>query len=204
MAEQIILVRHATADLSEQPRYVGTTDLELTGRGRREAERLALLMARREPDACLASPLKRAVQTAERAIQPLALPVRTKTGLREIDFGRWEGKTFGQIEAEDPDLVQRWVEDGDAFRFPGGESIGGFYERVSAVAEALRQAPEARPVVFTHGGVVRGLICALTGVPFAHRLAFRVEPASVTTIEMVQETGVLCELNTTAHLEGIE
>jgi broad specificity phosphatase PhoE len=54
-----------------------------------------------------ASPLRRAWQSA--ALCPAA-PVLLVPEFREIDFGRWEGLTAEEIEAQDPVLYRTWRE----------------------------------------------------------------------------------------------
>lgn len=200
MAERIFLVRHATALPPGPPRYIGSTDPGLTAAGLKEAESLAEPIGERNPRLCLCSPLRRAVQTAARATAGLNLPIETLPELREINFGRWEGKSFEEIREEAPQKVAEWVEKPDGFRFPGGEAVRDFYVRVEGVGERLLGEMADPLLVVTHGGVIKALICSLAGLPFAGRLAFRVDPASISTVEVLEGHGVLTGLNNTGHL----
>ena len=39
--------------------------------------------------------------------------------LREMAMGRWEGLTFAEIRARDPELCDRWLADPFALAVPG-------------------------------------------------------------------------------------
>ena len=56
----------------------------------------------------------------------------TSSDLKEIDFGLWEGKTFYEIEKEDPILAKKYLLDYKDFCFPEGESFFTFRERINS------------------------------------------------------------------------
>lgn len=200
MTYPIFLARHAEVDDSPVTRYVGSTDLPLTRKGIRQAEQLNVELQKRQPEKCLCSPLRRALQTAEIAVASLNMPIETKSDLREIDFGRWEMRTFQQIQQENPGEVEKWAREPNDFCFPEGECIRHFYERIGKVAEGISEYNDSKTVIVAHGGVIQTLICHLIGLPPSHRLAFRIDLASLSTIEMIHGTGRLTELNYTDHL----
>jgi broad specificity phosphatase PhoE len=129
-------------------------------------------------------------------------PFEIDANLREIDFGRWEGMSFAQITAADPAAVDRWAAlDGD-FTFPDGEGIRAFRERIGAAAERIAAVPANTLVLFTHGGVIRFLICHFLRLPDRHHLLFDIRPASISEIRLDGGKGVLTLLNDLHHLEG--
>ncbi len=203
MVRRILLVRHATADESPAPRYIGSTDLVLTDKGVRQADALRDALPKRRPQRCRCSPLHRATETARRAVEPLGLPVETEPRLREIDFGRWEGITFPQIREAEPEMVDQWAANRDDFCFPGGESISAFHGRIESVRQSLLGEGSERMLLVAHGGVIRALVCSLLGWPLRQRLAFRIDPASISAVDVLDGRGVLVELNNTSHLEGL-
>jgi len=121
--------------------------------------------------------------------------------LREIDFGRWEGMGFAEILAADPAAVDRWAALVEDFAFPDGESIGNFRKRIGAAAGRIAADPAGTAVVFTHGGVIRFLICHFLGLPDRAHLLFDVRPASISEIRIDGGKGVLTLLNDRRHLE---
>ncbi len=85
--------------------------------------------------------------------------------LQEMDFGRWECKTFAQIEQE-PECKE-WMECTDnSFVFPEGESILSFYDRVNGGLDELiglhrlkelsnrHSGNDSVSIIVCHGGVI--------------------------------------------------
>src|SRR5262249_27537113 len=83
----------------------------------------------------------------------------------EIDFGRWEGLTAEEIEAQDPVLYRAWRENAADFEFPGGEQRAAFRERVGEGLAALARAGAENALVVAHRGVIRALGLHLLGAP---------------------------------------
>lgn len=195
MAHQLLLVRHAAIGQEYTGRYVGHTDVVLDSYGRNQAGALVPLIRSRQPERCFCSPLIRARQTAETLCESEQLPVQVDNDLREIDFGRWENRTFAEIVAEDPELVDRWAEWHADFAFPDGESIDCFATRIRRVADRL--AAEARGVILvvTHGGVIRGMLCHFLGLHPRDHLLFHVRHAACATVDLFDGKGVLSGLN---------
>ncbi len=70
------------------------------------------------------------------------IPVYFNPDLKEIDFGDWEGLSFQEIAAADPEHVLKWARFKPDFSFPGGESITHFLDRVGRIAKCLTEMPE--------------------------------------------------------------
>ncbi len=175
----LFLVRHG--EVSNTGAYIGSSDLPLTEAGRSQA----LSMARTLPSSpvrCLCSPLLRARQTAGIVARYHDLAPEYIADLREIDFGRWEGLTFPDIEASDPELVGCWLSEKADFTFPEGENIKSFRRRVCALAPALTALGDT--LVVAHGGVIRVLICYFLGLELDNYLSFDVRPGGLTVLRI--------------------
>ncbi|HYW79396.1 MAG TPA: histidine phosphatase family protein, partial [Thermoguttaceae bacterium] len=146
------------------------------------------------------SPMRRAVETAgafDHALQH-------DPDLREIDFGRWEGRSFDEISASDRESqIDRWSRFDPQFSFPDGESLGKFVTRIAQAADRLASDASDTVVAITHGGVIRTMICHLLGLEPKNYLLFDVKPASITTIDLFDGRGVLTGLGDTCHLKEI-
>lgn len=192
MAHAIHLVRHADAAPQEaEPRYFGITDLALSDVGRRQAPRLRAALKQLGVARAVVSPLRRARETAELALPSLVADAEVWPDLREVDFGRWEGKTFAEIQAADPTLVDAWAARESDFRFPEGESLAEFEARLSRLLPRLVDGGAADLAMVTHGGIIRGLMRRLLGLPVACELALAIPHASVATLLVEGECGVL-------------
>jgi broad specificity phosphatase PhoE len=202
MAKRVILIRHG--DLGEAYRglYIGRTDVPLSEEGKRQAAALAGEVRRLDGAHLLCSPLRRTREMAEIALGAVDA-CDIDSDLREIDFGRWEGMGFAEIAAADPAAVERWAALDEDFVFPGGESIGNFSKRIGAVAGRIVADPAGTVVAFTHGGVIRFLICRFLGLEDRHYLLFDVRPGSLCELSLDGGKGVLVRINDRCHREGI-
>lgn len=194
-ATEVLLIRHGEIEEQYRGRYVGRMDPPLSTMGiehavalRRHAELVGV-------EGCLTSPSLRARQTAAAA----GLDAEIDGDLREIDFGRWEGLSFSEIAATDPEAVERWARLDPDFRFPDGESLAEFRERVRRVAQRIEAGPPRRICVFTHGGVIRALLCHWLELPQEAHLLLDVRPASLTRIRLFGSRGTLCGFNDLCH-----
>ncbi len=104
--------------------------------------------------------MRRAVETAEILFRDI--PPERVEGLEEIDFGRFEGKTWTEL-SDDRDYA-RWIESGGTAPFPEGESREAFIERVvNAFTQAVLARPNAERIAFVvHGGCVMAILSRLT------------------------------------------
>jgi alpha-ribazole phosphatase len=201
MTQRLILVRHGDLGERYHNRYIGRMDAPLAAEGRRQAATLAGELGRLGGAHILCSPLLRARETAEIALGADAV-YTIDDDLREIDFGRWEAMSFAEIAAADPAAVDRWAALEDDFTFPGGESISAFRRRIGAVAGRIAADPSGTVAAFSHGGVIRLLICHFLGLEYRRYLLFDVRPGSLSEISIDGGKGVLIRLNDRCHLEN--
>lgn len=187
---RLVLVRHGEAG-HEQVRYVGKTDVPLSPQGRLHSERLAKSIKKMACTHALSSPLRRCLETAEVLLKGTDLMLEQDPDLREIDFGRWEGLTFQEIVARDPQLVDQWARGSLDFCFPDGETLRGFWDRICRAAKRLREIPAKRVLVVTHGGVIRFLLCHYLGLDTQTHLRFEIRPASITQLHFKGNKAVL-------------
>lgn len=144
---EVWIVRHGETTMNADGLLNGWGDAVLTELGRRQAGWLRPLLAGHDFDTVWASDLVRAVETARLAWgEP-----RVERRLREIDFGRLEGRRYDTLPAEHKSGLLSF----EGFRAPGGESIEELGARVSGFLDEL---DSGRHLVFTHGGVTRAVL----------------------------------------------
>jgi uncharacterized phosphatase len=145
----LLLVRHGETDWNAEGRLQGHTDRPLNDYGRRQAKELADRLAAEEIAAIYASDLARAKETAEIVGERLGLTVVVDPDLREKNWGSWEGLTSEErltVEFE-------------------GESTEEHRERIlRSVERIVERHPGQRVVVVTHGGSLRRIQAAVSGV----------------------------------------
>jgi alpha-ribazole phosphatase len=195
--KQLLLVRHGEADGIAPGALLGRTDPSLSERGRRQCAHLRALVPSGASTAYLCSPLARARQTAAIVTWGRDLSLEIDPDLSEIEFGEWEGLSFDQIERRYPEQAEQWSRFTADFAFPGGESLLEFRTRIERVGDRLMAANRETLVVFTHGGVIRALICHFLGLDLRDYLLFDVGPAAVATLHLWDGQGVLAGLSQT-------
>lgn len=108
-----------------------------------------------------------------------------EAGLREFDFGAWDGLEFAEVAARDPDLSRRYWETPGTVAPPGGESWNDAAARVAACVAALSAAHPGREIVaVAHIGVILTQLAAAHGVTPAEAIGQQIEPLSLTCIAL--------------------
>ncbi len=192
-AKELFLLRHGDTGL--QGCYIGTTDVPLTDRGMLQVRKTAGVLQGKGITRILCSPMLRCRQTLAMLDIPCACEINEQ--LREVDFGRWEGKKFIEILQIDQELVDSWVIKPDTFCFPEGESLEAFKKRVAAFKIQMEKMADEKILVIAHGGIIRHLLCLFLGLDFEKYLVFDVKPGYFCSIRLFPEGGVLTGFNIT-------
>lgn len=199
---RLLLLRHGQTEHSAQGRYSGRADLPLTELGERQAAAAAERLATTDGvKAVVSSPLLRARRTAEPVANALDVPLHIHGGLIETDFGAWEGLTFAEASARDPELHTRWLTD-TTVAPPGGESMDAVHRRVRQVRDQLiAEYGAATLIVVSHVTPIKSLLrMALDAGPsLLHRL--HLDVASLSIAEFYPDGPATVRLvNDTSHL----
>lgn len=156
------IMRHAETVWNKEKRIQGQQDSPLTDAGVECARRWGERLREFQWDRILTSDLGRTQRTAALLNESLSLPVESDPRLREKAWGEWEGRSFREIEAEDPGFVDDLEKQGWRFRPPGGEDRGEVWARGrEALLDAARRWPGERILTVIHGGVIK---CIVFGV----------------------------------------
>jgi alpha-ribazole phosphatase len=161
---RLILIRHAEPQEDARGRCYGSLDIGLSTAGREHACRLAERLATVEYEAVYSSPRVRARETADAIGLAHGLAPVVDEGLRELDFGELEGRTYDEIAASEPELYRAWMTTPTEIRFPGGESFADLKARSLVALERIRRLHESA-IVVTHGGVLRAGVAAWLSMP---------------------------------------
>jgi ribonuclease H / adenosylcobalamin/alpha-ribazole phosphatase len=191
MYTTLFLVRNADTDFARDGRVAGRRDIGLNATGRAQAAELRDRFAGKfEIAEILASPLPRAVETAEALAAAVGHGVVRDPRLIDFDAGRWEGQSHQDIGAS-PEY-QRFIGDPIAESIPGGEKIGEVRDRVVAsVSQALADNElGANIVLVSHAGPLRVLLAHYLGMNLIHYHRLRLSPASLSVLRFDAEVGV--------------
>jgi len=190
---RLVLLRHAEAGL--RGRFCGLSNPALTSEGRNAIPRIIERLSPLPPCTVWSSDLRRAKQTASPIAKHFAVALRTSPDLREINFGQWEGLTWGDIEARFPEDARAYSECFPHHCPPGGESFHDFQKRVVAELERLTKMSEAQTLVVTHGGFIRTAVAWILGMPDRHILRIGVDYGTATVFEKAANHGLVTAIN---------
>ncbi|MCU8595297.1 bifunctional RNase H/acid phosphatase [Streptomyces sp. A13(2022)] len=200
-----VLLRHGETPLTPQKRFSGSggSDPSLSPVGREQAEKVAASLARRGTvEAIVASPLARTRETAGIVAARLGLEVAVDEGLRETDFGAWEGLTFGEVRERYPDDLDAWLASPDAEPTGGGESFAATGARIAATRDKLVAAHAGRTVLLvSHVTPIKTFLRLALGAPPESLFRMELSAASLSAVAYYADGGASVRLfNETSHL----
>ena len=176
------LVRHGETEWSASGRHTGRTDVPLTDRGRREAERLGARLAKERVVLVLTSPLSRARETCELA--GFGAVAEVTDDLLEWDYGEYDGRRTAEIRTERAGWTL-W-----SGGVPGGETADEVARRADRVIDRVR-GTNGDVALFSHGHILRVIAARwLCQPPEAGRL-YALSTAALSVAGWERETPVL-------------
>jgi 2,3-bisphosphoglycerate-dependent phosphoglycerate mutase len=194
----LYLIRHGESLYNAEERVQGQADVALSPLGLLQADAIAGALAAEAIDAVFASPLRRAMQTAEPIAARLGLAIHCDDRLKEIHAGIFQGLLWDEIEAKFPDAARLWREQQPDFVIPEGESRRALMERGRAVFESIRESPFHRVAVVSHGGILSAALKSLLRIP-AEINPFSLYNASISVLAWNEKIKLL-SLNDLDHL----
>lgn len=201
------LLRHGEVERLGERVLWGQADVGLSVEGLRQGEALAAWLARngRLPERVISSDLERCRRLGERVAEALGLELELEPRLREQHLGDWQGRTWEEITAADPERVTAYWRDYVHARPPGGESLSDLAARVDAwwTAVAARH-PNGCLAIVTHIGVLRVLLAGWLGLPLGEALRLAPATGSHTAVTLSQAGCVLEVLGERPWTYGVE
>jgi broad specificity phosphatase PhoE len=207
----VFLIRHGATGANRAVPYRlqgRATDLPLDELGRAQAARAAeaLQLAGVRPSAVFTSPLLRAFETARVVGAPRGVEPEAVAELVEADVGRWEGLTWDEARARDPEDYRRFHDDPGTVPYPGGESFADVAARVGpAIARLAGGYPGASIVVVGHNVVNRAFLAGPLGLPIGLARTIRQSNGGISLVEYDGPGAPprVVMLNGCLHLEGL-
>lgn len=162
-----ICLRHGATDWNRQGRFQGRTDNPLNDDGIAQAHAAAARLQRIPLDHVVASPLVRAVKTAEIIAAAYSRPLSIDAGIIECDFGSLEGKSIREAMAQHgitawEDLVSILPADGEAWTAVSARTLG-------CINKWLDHHPQVNILFVCHDAVMQSMAEALCGCWFDNR-----------------------------------
>jgi len=201
----VYITRHGETEWNKQGRFQGSLNSELTEKGLLAAELLSERIENIALDFIIASPLKRAYQTAEIVRGNKNVEIIKDKGLQEINLGDFEGMRYDEIKELNFDILRKIQEDPYTNRYPNGENLIEFYNRVEKSFKNIIEKYKGKNIlIVAHGGTIKSIECFYRDKKIKKDwIGNVVNNCSLTCIE-IDENNNIKELfyNNTDHLEG--
>lgn len=130
MKTKVILVRHGETEWNVLCKFLGSVDLPLNEKGRRQAGYTKEALKEELIDAAYSSPMKRAFETGEIILEGRDMEIITEEGLREIGCGKWEGMDGKEVEERFPGQLYLWGNRPEECRIEGGDTFQEVSDRI--------------------------------------------------------------------------
>ena len=194
---ELVLVRHGETAGQSSIRLNGSTDVALSPLGRDQMRSVGSALSGERYDEVIVSPLVRSRESAELAY---GAPTRVVEDFREIDFGLWETLTYPEAAEQYPDSHAEWSLGEPGFRFPGGESRIGFFERVRDATLRELSDPPTRTLAVLHKGVSKIILATLLELEWDTYRGLPCDLASIHRLRRESGRWVLLAGNQVDHL----
>jgi len=198
-----ILVRHGETASNVANTFRGRTNVPLNEIGEAQAHALAARIAQQwQPVALYASPVLRAMQTAQVIGKRCKLTPKPYQGIIDVDFGLWTGLPFEEVKKRWPDELDKWIYHPGETTIPGGESIAEMHLRARHALKELSVRHASKTVVLVgHTVINRVLIMETLDIPDAHFWYIGQDTCALNLIRAeVNGRYSLLSLNDTCHL----
>lgn len=201
----MFLVRHGATDYNlKQPTVLQGNGINgpLAAIGQRQASLTGKFLSEFSFDGVYASPMVRAMETAERIVPGQAIvPV---PGIVEADVGRWLGRDWADIQNADPEAFRLHQEDPSIHPYPEGESASDVARRtVPTLTRIMEENLGKRVLVVAHNIVIRVMVAHLYQIPLKQMRTIRQDNCCVNVIRYSQEKAELVTCNSTFHLREL-
>lgn len=203
MPLSLYLLRHGQTALSREDVFCGSgLDPELTEDGLEMAQAFADVYRTNSWAAIFTSQLRRTITTAAPLCDALGINPEICSGLNEIGYGSWEGRTKEDVNQSFHDDYVNWLAD-PAWHAPTGGELAVEVARRSlqVVGDITERFRDTNVLVVSHKATIRIILCSLLGIDvgrFRYRLVCPV--GSVSIVEFTSHGPLLKVMADRSHL----
>lgn len=196
MLKLYFIVNGATLWDCSPVRCQGQKDVPLNQKGLMQAKILALYLKEIDFKVIYSSPLIRAKKTAEIIQQKLKINILEDAKLKEINCGLWEGKIIDNLEKEDEENFNLWLNEPQVFTFPQGESLSQLQDKIiNFCNEIIQKYPKGNILIVTHSGTLKSFLCKVLNESLNYFHTFKIDCGSITIVRYQNQNFELEEIN---------
>ena len=202
---RLLLVRHGETPWNLDGRLQGSTDVDLSEKGREQARLVGRRLSTTAIDLAYSSNQSRARETAEIILEGRDVPLHAIPELRERSHGVFEGLTAKERRQRYPEMFAASLLNNLDFAPTGGETFRQTNRRMAAWAQDFRDAHlDSTVLVVGHGGTLRAAILGWLDLPDHTTFRFIMANCSLSIIDTYPDNAVLRLYNDTSHLEPLQ
>jgi alpha-ribazole phosphatase/probable phosphoglycerate mutase len=196
MRTELIFVRHGETEYNRKKLYFGHLDPGLNDLGRKQVTGSKKLLKDVEIEAIYSSDLKRCMETSQIINEGMNKEIIRTANLRELNFGIFEGKTYGELLKDFPKHSTDFFNNWESFKIPEGESLLELQNRCIKEIEKIRLENIGKTVlVSTHFGCVQAILSYYLCEGLAGYWKFAVDNGSLTKLSFVDDFVYINYLN---------
>jgi len=203
VAITLYFLRHGQTAFSRENAFCGSLDPELTPFGLDMAQAFANAYRSTPWTAIFCSPMQRTLATAKPLCEALGIELEMREGLKEINYGKWEGQSVETVSRDYHDDYIRWLADPAWYPPTSGELAVAIASRALLVIEEIKQRYSSGNVlIVSHKATIRIMLCSLLGIDvgrFRYRLGCPV--GSISIVEFGSHGPLLHALADRTHLD---
>jgi len=205
MGIKLFLIRHGQTSWNVEGRYQGDQDIELNSTGIMQAGLAAKYLSRVGFSNIYSSPLSRTMETARIINRRRGLEIKVMQDLKEMDFGKWEGMKFEEINSTYNIDYQKWLDDPYRNRPTGGEDFQELTDRTTAAIDRIvaENSDGSSVAVSTHGGVILSLLVHWLQIPLDRWKSIIQRQAAINIAVIDKGFPYISAINYTGHLKPV-
>ena len=190
------LVRHGQTTWNKTGRFQGQNQVSLNAKGLQQAHNAATTLNTGETKFLYASPLARAMETAQIIGDRSGLVIIQLPLLMEMNLGKLDGITSLEMKRDYPNTFDLWRSDPSKVTMPGGESLNDLQSRMWRQLLELAQNHEGDEVIaVSHNFAISSTLCRILEIPLSNFHCLSIDLGSISTIEENDQTWNVTSLN---------
>ena len=202
MQKTVYFVRHGETEYNRKHIIQGRgVDSDLNVKGKKQAELLFASYGAQDFELAVFSSLKRTQQTLAHFLNK-SIPTWSSASIDEIGWGDHEGKRATKKMKRDFDkMLIEWKSNNFEAKLSGGESLIELRDRVSQFLEELKNRPEEKIIVCSHGRTLMCLMCMVAGESLTQMYRFSQSNTAVNIAHFDGQQWSVEKVGDTAHLK---
>ncbi|MHB1376345.1 MAG: histidine phosphatase family protein [Candidatus Humimicrobiaceae bacterium] len=194
----IFLIRHGQTEFNDKSIFRGHLDIPLNSYGINQAESIGKILKFINFDMIYSSPLKRAKKTAEiiNKFQNKNVDILAEKGFIDINYGKWEGKTYKEVSELYPEIYFQWLKNPYNAQIPGGESLYDTQKRSwDALVDIINNNKNKIICIISHRVINKLLLSKMLGIAKNCFLKIRQDTGCINLIEHNNKKFIVLNLN---------